>query len=729
MTALPSTFWNTSDGQPVESTGSYGDFSADQVAGLFADYVASRFTSPEQILMEYFDSLQAAALSIGANIEDPLILDGAPHYLPNSNGQRDQKQGYYAEFKQCRDGVITPVVRLHSFKEGGHTWNPRDLVWHDWQADKEAGNIRTATAESIEQYNARASELKVAADAKRAVLEAEAEHGRQAAADAAQAAWDAATVAKDHPYLITKGVQSHGLRVAAQAHKARLWNRQAGEWQEVTTCRPGDLLIPLHHDGQLVNMQRIDQQGGKRFIMGGQKKGASFSIGASDSPGWIAEGYATAATVHEVTGQLAVVAFDAGNLPVVAAQFPDQVSKVAADNDDAGIKAAEATGLPHIAPPVVGMDWNDYANQEGRDAALILLQQELKPVRQPLLITPAEVFTPPPPAEWAIKGIVEHRETMMLFGPSNGGKSFIAVSMACCIATGRDWYGRKVKQGPVVYCNGEGFGGLQRRIMAWSLEAGVQPDIYPTRKSVAWGEADQLQRLSDEIAAMPQQPALIVVDTLARAAVGLEENSQKEMGIFVDAVDRMRRRHGCTVLVVHHTGHGEQSRARGSSALRAAWDVEIGLEPGKEKTAPMVIRCTKMRDHDFFDPMVFKFRSVTLPDGWIDSEGERLTSAVLDLQGDPIADTPDRKTLSEHERIALHCLKELQDKQIAELAKCGSYEPGNPPTVLKGDWYSVMQEQPAFAGKDTHRQYPSKLEKAGYVEKLGTRSSPEYRPI
>ncbi len=360
MTALPQPIYAHTDRQP------------------FAEYVASRYPSPEAILMDFLDDLQVAAASIEASIGgEPLILDGAPHYLPNAQGQRNQKQGYFAEFRSGGDGVVMPVIRIRSFKQGGQTvtWNPRDLVWQEWQAERQAGNVTIAPADRVLEYEQRASELKAAADAKRAALEAEAELGRQAAADAAKTAWGAATEATDHPYLDAKGVQPYGLRVAAQTHKARLWSRQAGEWQDATFCRAGDLLIPLYHEGQLVNLQRIDQQGNKRFIMGAQKKGASFSIGATGSPGWIAEGYATAATLHEVTGQPVVVAFDAGNLPVVAAQFPDQVSKVAADNDDAGIKAAEAAGLPHIAPPVVGMDWNDYANEKGRDAALMLLQQ------------------------------------------------------------------------------------------------------------------------------------------------------------------------------------------------------------------------------------------------------------------------------------------------------------------------------------------------------------------
>src|SRR5438034_1345408 len=70
---------------------------------------------------------------------------------------------------------------------------------------------------------------------------------------------------------------------------------------------------------------------------------------------------------------------------------------------------------------------------------------------------------------------------------------------------------------------------------------------------------------------------LVGVDTLARCFVGGEENSAKDMGLFVAGLDRLRAATGAAVLVVHHTGR-ESGRERGSTALSGAVDTLMVIE-------------------------------------------------------------------------------------------------------------------------------------------------------
>jgi putative DNA primase/helicase len=187
------------------------------------------------------------------------------------------------------------------------------------------------------------------------------------AAENARAAWAAAEPATDHPYLRTKGVQSHGLRTA----------RIDGNG-----VRAGDLLIPVHNvRSEMVSLQRITRSGAKFYLVGGEKRGCFYRFG-SDGPAWLVEGYATGASVHAATGQPVVVAFDAGGLKPVADLLRGQLIGVAADNDESGTgqKAAEATGLPWVTPPKTGQDWNDYAAEHGVEAL------------QGLLVMPANLF-------------------------------------------------------------------------------------------------------------------------------------------------------------------------------------------------------------------------------------------------------------------------------------------------------------------------------------------------
>src|SRR3546814_5054521 len=72
-------------------------------------------------------------------------------------------------------------------------------------------------------------------------------------------------------------------------------------------------------------------------------------------------------------------------------------------------------------------------------------------------------------------------------------------------------------------------------------------------------------------------PSLIVVDTVARALAGADENSASDVGRLVDAFDWLKSQWGCAVLPIHHTGHSQEAktRGRGSSALYAGLDGEF----------------------------------------------------------------------------------------------------------------------------------------------------------
>ena len=191
------------------------------------------------------------------------------------------------------------------------------------------------------------------------------EAARQAhEADNAGARWQAAGPAAGHPYLLRKGVQPHGIR------------------------QDSALLIPLRDTaGKLHSLQTITPEGDKRFK--GRMKGCYHSIG-SKPPGVclvIAEGYATAASIHEATCWPVAVAFNTGNLgPVAVAlhhKYPGLTLVIAADDDwctagNPGLSAAKAAALSVggliVVPqfpagrPAKATDFNDLAALAGLDA-------------------------------------------------------------------------------------------------------------------------------------------------------------------------------------------------------------------------------------------------------------------------------------------------------------------------------------------------------------------------
>ena len=267
----------------------------------------------------------------------------------------------------------------------------------------------------------------------------------------------------------------------------------------------------------------------------------------------------------------------------------------------------------------------------------------LPPVRENL-VTPAS--PPPPPSRirltrvdqieiypprWLLRGILERDTFALIFGDPGCGKSFLAIDWACRIATGTPWHGHAVKNGPVVYVAGEGQQGFGRRIRAWSEHHNISLQNKPLflAPSVAIPEPTDLASLLTAIdtgITTVGPPTLIVLDTLARCFGGGDENSTQDMSKFVTACDLIRQRYGCTILIVHHSGHGDKTRARGAIALKAALDAEYRLE----NENVLLLTATKMKDAETPPPLAMKLAPVELPD-MTDEDGNAVTSAVIEL--------------------------------------------------------------------------------------------------
>lgn len=249
----------------------------------------------------------------------------------------------------------------------------------------------------------------------------------------------------------------------------------------------------------------------------------------------------------------------------------------------------------------------------------------------------AEMLAAPPRVDWLVSGILPRGANAMLFGPSGAGKSFFALDVACAVATETQWHNHRVKGGPVLYLAGEGFNGLRLRLRAWQAVHGVDltaAALHVSTTAVPFN-AEGSALLKSALAEMPEPPTLIVVDTLARHLVG-DENSQRDAAEFVQTCAALSTATGAAVLTVHHSGHAAQDRARGSSALRAAVDVEMALtgNPGGFDLA-----FTKIKDGKTPPPMTFSLREVELG---LDEYHAPVTSAVPIFSGTAIPRPPHR---------------------------------------------------------------------------------------
>ena len=191
-------------------------------------------------------------------------------------------------------------------------------------------------------------------------------------------------------------------------------------------------------------------------------------------------------------------------------------------------------------------------------------------------IAPFSHWRDMPPPEFIIEGLIEHGGLSCIIGPPGMGKSSVALDMACHIATGKRWQGRKTLKTKVLYLPGEGLAGAVQRLRAWEAAHGVELDdnlllgngiILVQATNEAWGD----------IAAyiVRQEIGLVIFDTFARMSSGLEENSATDVGKAVRRFDKLKDHTNAGVCVVHHTAKGAPETARGSSALNGALDSEL----------------------------------------------------------------------------------------------------------------------------------------------------------
>lgn len=547
-----------------------------------------RIAPPEEQLI---DAIRAA----GLEPPDHVVLDGKLHRFRSGtkgSAKAGDKSGWYVVFG---DGI--PAGRFGCWRMGFES---------PWRADV---GRQFSPAEEMAQVR-RMAEAK-------ALRDAALEKQHEVAESTVAAIWSQASAASaDHPYLKRKGVQPHGARITGD----------------------GRLMLPLFgQDGTLCSLQYISHDGGKLYHPGGQTGGKFWMVGTMDEPGtlFVAEGFATAATIHETTGRRpVVVAYSASNLVPVTGSLREMYGAtqdivIVADNDKSGVgqryaeQASAKFGARMVMPPIEG-DANDYA-QAGHDLASLLL-----PPKSNWLIPADDFSAQPAPISWLVKRWLQRQALIMVHGPSGGGKTFVVLDWCLRMASGMaDWCGQKVRPGNVVYLAGEGHHGLRGRVAAWKHhhQAGSLA-MWLSKDGCDLNTPAGYLQVVEQVRGLPENPDIIVVDTLHRFLAG-DENSAQDAKTMLDACNSLMNEFHCSVILVHHTGVAEeaQHRARGSSAWRGALDIEISIVPGKDGV-PMQIVQRKSKDAELAQTVHVELQQVTIP-GWYDEDNQPVTSAVI----------------------------------------------------------------------------------------------------
>lgn len=237
-------------------------------------------------------------------------------------------------------------------------------------------------------------------------------------------------------------------------------------------------------------------------------------------------------------------------------------------------------------------------------------------------------FVQRPNLSFLVRNVIPSQSIVVVFGPPKGGKTFSVCDLTMHAAHGQDWQGFKVsKPVRVAYLAGEGVNGLKVRLRAWldqhdNIEEPGLFRILPESLAMPSRAQEVIEALREF------NPDCVVVDTLnAYYGIG-DENSTQDMTAFCNAVRLIRDEIGCSVIVVHHTGHGDQTRERGSMVLRGTCDVLIQVAKGQEGNGDIGFQVAEARDMETM-PQALALKLSRVETEWKDDDGQPLATCVV----------------------------------------------------------------------------------------------------
>lgn len=256
---------------------------------------------------------------------------------------------------------------------------------------------------------------------------------------------------------------------------------------------------------------------------------------------------------------------------------------------------------------------------------------------------------------YVVKNFIAPGQIGCVFGDPGAGKSLLGPDMCYRVALGYPVFNQRTKPGLVFYVAAEDPTGLEYRVRALRERHG-----HTSNLELVGGVSDLFTPDSPNLKALAKavkkrKPKLMVIDTLAMAFPGLEENDAKSMARVV-AVARALASWGAAVILIHHGTKADGTTPRGHSVLNGALDVAVHLKP-RNDAGNIYGRLTKNRNgtcdldvgftiglkelgRDDDGEMVRAAYAEELPKGAF-GEGVRLTRAqrgllsVLDEQPNP----------------------------------------------------------------------------------------------
>ncbi|MBR0186512.1 MAG: AAA family ATPase [Synergistaceae bacterium] len=580
-----------------------------------------------------------------------LILDGHIHRynVIGDKGRDENGSGAYCIFTDN-----WPAGWIHNWRTGIH---------ETWTFDRNRLDEAGKSYFDDEKYK----ELLKKAKIQQERFSEELRSKQAQASDNARSMFSALPPApEDFPYLIKKNVPCYGLRYRRDFNQ---------------------IAVPLRNiNGDIQSIQWIDADGGKKFFEGAPTTGAFWCIGLdtlkpndNNSVILVGEGYATMATVYELTGLPCVAAMTCRNLLNVGNVLHNKFKNVKiifiADNDhntdgNPGITCASEADraisnagivFPHFSNAQSGTDWNDFLLLHGSELTAYILKDKINfaslPKKTQELLKRVEVVnaqvlrqTVLPPLKWAIDGFLPAGLTI-LAGSPKVGKSILALHIALAVATGGCALGKIfVQKGEVLYLALEdNKRRIQERINGSDLDANVDISCLDIAYSVPRQNDGGLAYIEFWLV-NHKNARLVIIDTLQmfRTQLSGKGHMYSEDYDVISEIKKLADKYDVPFLIIHHLKKAKENEDwinefSGSQGIAGAADTLFSLKRSRSQAVGILHRTGRdVEEKDF---------AMTLDGfGWV-------------LQGEA-----EQFTMPEWKRQILDFLKEHDSVTPAELA-------------------------------------------------------------
>jgi hypothetical protein len=332
--------------------------------------------------------------------------------------------------------------------------------------------------------------------------------------------------------------------------------------------------------------------------------------------------------------------------------------------------------------------------------------------------------------DYWIEGVIPERESVLIYGESQSGKSFLSMHMAMCIARGVPFFDRQVTQGLMIYCAveaGEGF--FQLRMPGYEkyhqIPKGEQiPFVcFPKKFDLYNSDTDVMDLIRDieHVKKMYSVPfAATVIDTYNKATPGLDEISGKDVSKVVHRIDMIRSATQGGVWLVHHK-NAAGSGPRGHTSLYAGFETALEVSRDKEtkdfnKREIRSVKNAKQREGEDGSKWDFVLQGIQL--GIVNQYGRPVFSAVVEEPQE--SEVPTRKfkpgaggyvIKSMRTRLIFRCLLEAI-RLHGEKPAPGVKVPAGVGLVVHRDrWRDVLMSK-AETGQDDPKKRAESVRKA-----------------